>query len=406
MTVERRMRDAVLLVLASGGCWHASGPSTTPPPPPDPPATTATTTTTTTTVADPWTPGRIDPRAFEHPDAFCDDYKRRTRVDPTKATNSPASLTAGHGVGLTYDADRSERMRRDDAELDGATRTVRCRLVRESIPSQRQTTHTPTCCPSGRGNRPCPPSQIVTVTDYKLLVERAVLQFDGTLVSSTLSWQLAAHQFRRHNCGRRPEGLAFDGAPAGNGTAAQLAAMAELEAASIPAFARLARELAHHGAPAALVARARAAMRDEIRHARVLGELARRAGCAPRSLDLPALPIRTLDGIARENAVEGCVHEAFGALVATFQAECAALPVRGVFAQIAVDEQRHAALAEDVHAWLASRLEPASLAAVDAARAHAESDLRASLTAHTACDALGLPGPHDARAMFDAYFAA
>jgi len=120
------MRDAVLLVLATGGCWHSSAPST----PPPPPAPSATTTTTATTAADPWKPGRVDPRAFEDPAAFCDEYKRRTPADPRKATNSPGSLTVGHGVALTYDADHSERMRRDDAVLDSGSRTVRCRLVR------------------------------------------------------------------------------------------------------------------------------------------------------------------------------------------------------------------------------------------------------------------------------------
>jgi hypothetical protein len=46
--------------------------------------------------------------------------------------------------------------------------------------------------------------------------------------------------------------------------------MAQLEAASIVAFDRLARELDAHGAPAELVAEARRAKTDEVRHARTL----------------------------------------------------------------------------------------------------------------------------------------
>ncbi|MFP2923978.1 hypothetical protein ACLESO_01930, partial [Pyxidicoccus sp. 3LG] len=55
--------------------------------------------------------------------------------------------------------------------------------------------------------------------------------------------------------GRRPEGLCSDGAVAGRvpTLGALFAKMAHLEAASVPAFERLADELAAHGAPARLV---------------------------------------------------------------------------------------------------------------------------------------------------------
>ncbi|MDX2089123.1 MAG: hypothetical protein SFX73_14795 [Kofleriaceae bacterium] len=248
---------------------------------------------------------------------------------------------------------------------------MRCTIVREEIGVQRQATYTPTCCPSGRGNQPCPPPQTVTVSDRKLLIETAVLDGDGTVKSSRLAWQLYPHQFERHNWGRRPEGLVVDGALSGSDVATELARMAELEAASVPAFERLARELEHHGAPAELIRRARCAMGDEIRHARDLGALANRFGCAPRAIDAPALPCRSLEEIARENAIEGCVREAFGALTATFQAERAVPELRPVFAAIAEDERSHAELAEDVHAWITSVLDERARAEIHAARTEA-----------------------------------
>src|SRR5262245_15846645 len=63
--------------------------------------------------------------------------------------------------------------------------------------------------------------------------------------------------------GRRPEGLALALTSAGaSGAGALFAELAELEAASVPAFGRLARELGASGAPPALVAEARRAAAD------------------------------------------------------------------------------------------------------------------------------------------------
>ncbi len=349
--------------------------------------------------------GTIDPRAATDPRSFCSDYKKRARIDKRSATNSPGSLRRDP-LDDFDDSNRGNQVVTDDGRFDARSRMVRCTLVHERIPSERKATNTPTCCPTGRGNTPCPPSTVVTVTDYKLLVESATLRMDGSVASSTLTWQLAPHRFERHNCGRRPEGLVLDGPLDGRDAGRELALMAELEAASVPAFERLARELAHHGAPAALVARARTAMRDEIRHARTLDELARQAGGRPRAITVAALPCRELGEIALENAVEGCVREAYGALIATFQAARATPPVRTAFARIARDERRHAALAEAVNTWIMNRLDDAARAAVLAARQRAMHELSASLPFQAASDELGLPGPSEARAMFDAYFTA
>jgi hypothetical protein len=81
-------------------------------------------------------------------------------------------------------------------------------------------------------------------------------------------------------CGRRPDGA---GELAGRGptpAAAYLAACARLEAASVHAFARLARDLTAHGAPRALVRAAPRAAADEVAHAAVVGRPAARNGAA------------------------------------------------------------------------------------------------------------------------------
>jgi hypothetical protein len=55
---------------------------------------------------------------------------------------------------------------------------------------------------------------------------------------------------------------------------------------------------------------------------------------------------RSLDAVACENAVEGCVHETFGAAVAVMQSERAREPsCRDAMKRIAADEIRHAELA-------------------------------------------------------------
>ena len=69
---------------------------------------------------------------------------------------------------------------------------------------------------------------------------------------------LTIHFTGTTTCGRRPAGLRPWRVPTRGSSAGRwLAEAAALEAASVPAFRRLARELAAHGAPARLVERAR-----------------------------------------------------------------------------------------------------------------------------------------------------
>lgn len=201
--------------------------------------------------------------------------------------------------------------------------------------------------------------------------------------------------------GRRPRGLRRPALAGLDASAAWLAQAAHLEAASVHAFERLAVELASLGAPSRLVARARRAARDEQRHAVVVGELATQRGAAAPEVRIAATAPRSALAIAIENATEGCVGEAFAALVAKHQAIHAAAPsLRRSFERIARDEAAHAALAYDVDAWLHTRLGARERARVARARARAAARLASSYTAHASARAqLGLPSPEAGRAL-------
>jgi hypothetical protein len=171
--------------------------------------------------------------------------------------------------------------------------------------------------------------------------------------------------------GRRPRGL-VESAPS-RASLSELgryfAAVSYLEAASIDAFRILRDELEAHGAPVRLVRAAERAARDEVRHAKATSRLARRHGAEPMAPLLATRARRSLEEIAIENAVEGCVRETFGALEATWQAKAARDPaVRAAMERIAQDETRHASLAWAVDAWAQSRLAPAARARVARAR--------------------------------------
>lgn len=174
--------------------------------------------------------------------------------------------------------------------------------------------------------------------------------------------------------GRWTGGLEFESPIEGSAGAMgdYLAGAAELEAAAVHAFDRLARELRAHGAPEALVREAERARADEVRHARTMTSLAKAYGATPRAIAEADLPVRSLLEVALENAAEGCVRETFGALTGTIQADRATDPrIRRAMQVIAIDETRHAALAWDVAAWAEERLGEAEVAEVRAARGEA-----------------------------------
>ncbi len=234
---------------------------------------------------------------------------------------------------------------------------------------------------------------------------------DANVVSIASTGGLAVIETERledgsANCavGRRPEGYS----PTAQGTSLgdYFAMTAELEAASVPAFQRLARELRAHGAPRELVSRAEKSARDEVRHARMMQRLALRFGGAPQMPRIGKLPVRSLEAIAEENAREGCVRETFGALVASVQAlRSTDEEIRAAMEAIAVDETEHAALAWDVAAWLDTQIDSAGRDAARRAKRAAYASVLDSICATAGARAgegandsaqragLGLPSP-------------
>ena len=210
------------------------------------------------------------------------------------------------------------------------------------------------------------------------------------------------------NCaiGRRPERLAACERASEDDLGAWFAEIAHLEAASVIAFERLAIELRLLGAPEELVATAEESARDEVRHAETTAALARRFGGVVTKPSVPDVAPRALFDVARENAVEGCVRETFGALVATYQGGHAVdADIRAAMRVIANEETRHSALAWEIAAWAEPLLTTSERAEVAEARRVAATELRCELHAeapHGARALAGAPMARDAVAMFDA----
>jgi hypothetical protein len=172
--------------------------------------------------------------------------------------------------------------------------------------------------------------------------------------------------------GRRPPGLKRCRPRRSTIAGAHLARAAHFEAASVYAFVGMARELARHGAPAALIEAAQRAALDEVRHAKIVGELARARGAEPAQVEVAAPRRRSLEALATENVTEGVVGETWAALLAYWQAQHATdAGLRATYAQIADDELRHAELAREVAAWAQSKLGPSARTRVRTAQRRA-----------------------------------
>jgi hypothetical protein len=199
--------------------------------------------------------------------------------------------------------------------------------------------------------------------------------------------------------GRRPAGFAASARRRSPRTSSVVARwwaeVAALEEASVGAFRILRRELVAHQAPSPLVRAAERAAQDEVRHARATAIVARRHGVEPRRSRIVRRPVRPLEAIATENAVEGCVRETFGALVALWQARSAADPrVRATMKRIAADEARHAELAWRVAQWLEPKLDAVARERVSRARTAAIAQLRTEVQqepARALVESAGLP---------------
>ncbi|MEW6430225.1 MAG: ferritin-like domain-containing protein [Myxococcota bacterium] len=214
------------------------------------------------------------------------------------------------------------------------------------------------------------------------------------------------------NCaiGRRPLGLASNGRTACDGALGRhFAIAAHLEAASVHAFERLRAELALHGAGDALEGAAVLSAVEEVQHAHVTARLAERFGAAVEPPRVMPKPLRSLLEVALDNAVEGCVRETYGALVAHHQAAHAAdAEIREVMTRIAGDETRHAELSWDIAAWAQTRLSPSERAQVRQAQREAVAKLRAELSVPVdpaLVETAGLPDAASAVAMLEVMIA-
>lgn len=231
----------------------------------------------------------------------------------------------------------------------------------------------------------------------------AVVRADGTItieqVLETKKTQICA--------GRRP---LPDTVVETARTSTWCSAVARLEALSVIAFVQMRRELIALSAPRALVARVTAAIDDELRHAQLMGDLAAsRGGVRPRVVGC-AGALRGALALAEDNIVEGCVREAWGALVATWQGVNARTPeLRALFAAIAEDETEHAALSFDVRRWLSTQLDDDTNAMLEQRRRQALDALAHEVGDDDlgADDAdLGLPSPVERRALLDRFVGA
>lgn len=208
--------------------------------------------------------------------------------------------------------------------------------------------------------------------------------------------------------GRRPRGLRdrAQSQRTRRPLASHLARMARLEAASVCAFHRLARELKVHQAPVALCRSALRSARDEARHAKVIGRLARAHGGRVRPVGKTDRSDRSKVDIALENAVEGCVFETWGALLAHYQAMHATdREIARAMQTIAREESSHAELSRKVDQWICASLNDKQRKRIGRARHLAVERLRASLEGTIAEELrgpLGLPDAPTARVLFAA----
>ncbi|AFE03730.1 putative lipoprotein [Corallococcus coralloides DSM 2259] len=208
------------------------------------------------------------------------------------------------------------------------------------------------------------------------------------------------------NIGRRPVGLQVaEACESPEALGRYFADAAHLEAASVHAFLRLRDELALHGADVGLQDAARRSAMEEVQHAQVTDRLARRFGGTPQRPVVEELPPRSLLDVALENAVEGCVRETYGALLAHHQALHARdLEVREAMVRIAEDETRHAALSWDIDQWARPRLSTEEREKLREAQKRAVAALREDVAVPLDASIItmaGMPTPEAALALLD-----
>jgi hypothetical protein len=209
--------------------------------------------------------------------------------------------------------------------------------------------------------------------------------------------------------GRRPEGLLPETSSSQtNSVGAFFATAARLEAASVFAFERFEQELHAYRAPRTLVRDARRARNDEVRHARITRRIAKKNGSIPAAVRMRRASNRPWLDFVKENAVEGCIRETFGALVATYQAQHATdKHIKSAMQMIADDETRHASLAWRTAKWAEDKLNADERAEV---RALQQAELRRMacnlLHEHSPIPEAGLPGRDESLRLLAGFSAA
>ncbi len=159
-------------------------------------------------------------------------------------------------------------------------------------------------------------------------------------------------------CAARARSSAYEATDAERLVAAEyFQKIALMEHASIAAFARFSLQLLSMGAPVEFIEETNQALVDETKHARLAFDLASRFGgrrIGPGSLPMNgAIDDFRVESILRTTILEGCVGETMAALEARAALEvCRDQGVCAVLEQIAVDEERHAALAWKVVSWI------------------------------------------------------
>jgi hypothetical protein len=127
------------------------------------------------------------------------------------------------------------------------------------------------------------------------------------------------------------------------------------EHASIPSFLRFGLELVHLGAPPEMISRASSAAMDEVRHAQIATQMARRIdgqSQGPGALDCADVSARTdWAQIAAACVHEGCVGETIAAAQLAVAARTAPAEIATTLRSMSDDEEQHAALAWRFIAW-------------------------------------------------------
>jgi len=207
--------------------------------------------------------------------------------------------------------------------------------------------------------------------------------------------------------GRRPDGLLEAQLRPANPLGDYYASIAHLEQAAVAAFDVIERELARFDAPQDLRDRARRARADEVRHASRMAQFAERLGAQVPDTHVALSNERSLLAAALENAVEGCVREAWGALSAHYQSVTTQDPeAQRAWREIAVDETEHAELSFALHEWYLQQLTSEERAQVTAALERARLQLRVELAVAAPPHAAvvygaGVPDPICAVALFN-----